>query len=130
MQDVVIWHRPTCSKSRSALALLREAGIEPRSVDYVAQPPTVAELRQAIAQAGLRVREALRKGEPEYAALKLRQFRNGVDTGRYTPPLYNEKINAKAAVGLENTGGDASHLLTILSQGPSVGHLGVGFKGS
>ncbi len=43
------------------------------------------------------------KSEPEYAALKLRQFRNGVDTGRYTPPLYNEKINAKAAVGLENS---------------------------
>ncbi len=28
-------------------------------------------------------------------------FRNGVDTGRYTPPLYHEKIAAKAAVGLE-----------------------------
>ncbi|MFN7184440.1 MAG: arsenate reductase (glutaredoxin) [Thermomonas haemolytica] len=71
MREVVIWHRPTCSKSRSALALLREAGIAPRIVDYVAQPPTVAELRQAIARAGLRVREALRKGEPEYAALGL-----------------------------------------------------------
>lgn len=39
---------------------------------------------------------------PRYAGLKLRQFRNGVDTGRYTPPLYHEKIAAKAAVGLEN----------------------------
>ena len=71
MREVVIWHRPTCSKSRSALALLREAGIEPRVVDYVAQPPALAELRQAIARAGLAVRDALRKGEPEYAALGL-----------------------------------------------------------
>lgn len=71
MPDAVIWHRPTCSKSRNALALLRAAGIEPRIVDYVAQPPTVAELRRAIAQAGLQVREALRKGEPDYAALGL-----------------------------------------------------------
>lgn len=39
---------------------------------------------------------------PRYAGLKLRQFRNGVDTGRYTPPLYHEKIAAKAAVGMEN----------------------------
>jgi glycosyltransferase involved in cell wall biosynthesis len=42
------------------------------------------------------------KGSPEYSGLRLRQFRNGVDTGRYTPLLYNEKINAKAAVGLDN----------------------------
>lgn len=70
-RGVVIWHRPTCSKSRGALALLREAGLEPRIVDYVAQPPTLAELRQAIAGAGLTVRDALRKGEPEYAALGL-----------------------------------------------------------
>ena len=39
---------------------------------------------------------------PRYAGFKLRQFRNGVDTGRYTPPLYHEKIAAKAAVGLDN----------------------------
>ena len=39
---------------------------------------------------------------PRYAGFRLRQFRNGVDTGRYTPALYHEKIAAKAAVGLEN----------------------------
>jgi glycosyltransferase involved in cell wall biosynthesis len=43
------------------------------------------------------------KGEPRYAGLRLRQFRNGVDTGRYTPLLYHEKINAKTAVGLDNS---------------------------
>jgi len=37
-------------------------------VDYVAQPPTVERLRQAIADAGLSVREAIRSKEPEYAA--------------------------------------------------------------
>jgi len=42
------------------------------------------------------------KNSSEFSGLKLRQFRNGVDTGRYTPPLYNEKINAKAALGLDN----------------------------
>ena len=43
------------------------------------------------------------KGTPEFSALRLRRFRNGVDTGRYTPPLYNEKINAKTALGLDNS---------------------------
>jgi glycosyltransferase involved in cell wall biosynthesis len=42
-------------------------------------------------------------GSPEFSGLRLRQFRNGVDTGRYTPPLYNEKINAKTALGLDNS---------------------------
>jgi glycosyltransferase involved in cell wall biosynthesis len=44
------------------------------------------------------------KGAPEFSGLRLRQFRNGVDTGRYTPLLYHEKISAKAAVGLDNSG--------------------------
>ena len=42
------------------------------------------------------------KASKEFSGLRLRLFRNGVDTGRYTPPLYNEKINAKTAVGLDN----------------------------
>jgi glycosyltransferase involved in cell wall biosynthesis len=43
------------------------------------------------------------KGTPEFSGLRLRLFRNGVDTGRYTPPLYNEKIGAKTALGLDNS---------------------------
>jgi len=43
------------------------------------------------------------KGTKEFSGLRLRRFRNGVDTGRYTPRLYNEKINAKEALGLDNS---------------------------
>ncbi|WP_256646627.1 arsenate reductase (glutaredoxin) [Thermomonas paludicola] len=70
-QHVEIWHRPTCGNSRGALELIRAAGIEPVIVDYVNHPPSKARLRQAIADAGLRVREAIRSKEPEYAALGL-----------------------------------------------------------
>ena len=38
----------------------------------------------------------------EFPGVRPRLFRNGVDTGRYTPPLYGQKLQAKAAVGLEN----------------------------
>ncbi|WP_374247500.1 arsenate reductase (glutaredoxin) [Thermomonas sp.] len=65
--SVTLWHRPTCSNSRGALALLREAGIEPVIVDYIQQPPSVEQLGRAIADAGLSVREALRDKEPDYA---------------------------------------------------------------
>ncbi len=69
--SITIWHRPSCSNSRGALELLREAGVEPVIVDYIQQPPSVEQLRQAIADAGLSVREAIRSQEPEYAALGL-----------------------------------------------------------
>ena len=65
--EVEIWHRPACSNSRGALELIREAGIEPTIVDYIANPPTRARLHQAIADAGLKVRDAMRSKEPEYA---------------------------------------------------------------
>lgn len=43
------------------------------------------------------------KAEPAFSGLKLRRFRNGVDTGKYSPHSYHEKINAKTALGFENS---------------------------
>ena len=68
---VEIWHNPACGTSRNALALIRHVGIEPLIVDYLRDPPDAARLRQAIADAGLSVREAIRSKQPEYAALGL-----------------------------------------------------------
>jgi arsenate reductase len=36
MTDITIYHNARCSNSRGALALLRERGIEPAIVDYIA----------------------------------------------------------------------------------------------
>jgi len=65
------FHNPRCTKSRGALALLRERGIEPEVVDYQAAPPSVDELRQVIALLGIPARALLRTGEEEYKALGL-----------------------------------------------------------
>jgi len=43
------------------------------------------------------------KSSPEFGGLRLIQFRNGVDTLKYTPLLYHEKIKAKAALGFGNS---------------------------
>lgn len=69
---VEIWHNPSCGTSRNALALIRHAGIEPDIVDYLQATPDKARLRDAIAAAGLSVREAIRSKEPAYLA-------NGLD---------------------------------------------------
>ncbi|HSR66185.1 MAG TPA: arsenate reductase (glutaredoxin) [Xanthomonadaceae bacterium] len=66
-----LYHAPRCSKSRGALELLRERGIEPEIVPYLEQPPSVEELRALLRLLGLRPRELLRTGEEDYAALGL-----------------------------------------------------------
>lgn len=68
---VEIWHNPACSNSRKALALIRDAGIEPTVVEYLETPPSKARLAEVIAAAGLTVREAIREKEQAYADLGL-----------------------------------------------------------
>ena len=68
---VTIWHNPACSNSRGALALIREAGIEPVVVDYLGSPPDVATLRQVLAESGLAATDLVRSKEPQFAELGL-----------------------------------------------------------
>ena len=65
------FHNPRCTKSRGALALLRERGIEPEVVDYQSAPPSAEELKQVIALLGIPARSLLRTGEEEYKTLGL-----------------------------------------------------------
>lgn len=64
--DFIIYHNPRCSKSRQALELLRQHGIEPTIIEYLKTPPDAATLRSL----GLPAREILRDNEDEAAALK------------------------------------------------------------
>ena len=67
-----IYHNPRCSKSRQTLALLEERGINPRIVAYLKTPPSAAELKTILKKLGLRPRDLMRKGEPLYAELGLK----------------------------------------------------------
>ena len=71
MPAITIFHNPACGTSRNTLALIRHAGIEPVVVEYLVTPPTKAELRQLLAEAGLPVREALREKGTPHAELGL-----------------------------------------------------------
>ena len=73
MTDVTLYHNARCSNSRGALALLRERGIEPTIVDYIATPLTAAELAELAAHVGGPVRDLLRTKEAAYAELGLAQ---------------------------------------------------------
>ncbi len=48
--DVTIWHNPACSTSRRALDLIRAAGVEPRIVLYLKEPPDRTALAELAAR--------------------------------------------------------------------------------
>ena len=63
--DIIIYHNPECGTSRNALAMIRNAGIEPHIVEYLKTPPSRALLIQLLARAGLKPRDLVReKGTP------------------------------------------------------------------
>jgi len=61
--EIVIYHNPRCSKSRAALALLRERGYEPRVIEYLNAPPTREELLRLVEKLGVPAEQLVRKGE-------------------------------------------------------------------
>ncbi len=77
--SVTIWHNPRCSKSRATLALLEEQGISPTIRLYSSDPPTASELSDALTKLGLRARDLVRAGEPEFKAAGLSGDSSDVD---------------------------------------------------
>ncbi len=71
MNDVVILHNPRCSKSRETLALIESRGVVPHIIDYLAAPPSAAELARIIDLLGVEPRAIMRRDEPEYVELGL-----------------------------------------------------------
>jgi arsenate reductase len=71
MADVAIYHNPDCGTSRNTLAILRHAGIEPKVVEYLKTPPTKAQLKRLLTDAGMSVREVLREKGTPFAELNL-----------------------------------------------------------
>ena len=63
---VTIYHNPRCSKSRQALQLLRDRGIEPEIVDYLKTPPSADEIDAVLSKLGLKPRAAMRAKEVAY----------------------------------------------------------------
>lgn len=66
-----IYHNPRCGTSRTVLATLREAGIEPDIVLYLEDPPDLQTLRALRDALGKPARALLREKEPLCAELGL-----------------------------------------------------------
>jgi arsenate reductase len=68
---VTLYHNPRCSKSREALRLLRERGVEPVIIQYLETPPDAATLETLLDALGLEPRDLMRRKEDEYRAAGL-----------------------------------------------------------
>jgi arsenate reductase len=61
---ITIYHNPRCQTSRNVLAHLRDAGHEPRIIEYLKTPPSRAELTRVVKSMGGKMRDIVRWKEP------------------------------------------------------------------
>ncbi|MBU1284675.1 MAG: arsenate reductase (glutaredoxin) [Gammaproteobacteria bacterium] len=71
MTAMTLYHNPRCSKSRSALQLLEDRGLNPTIVRYLETPLNAAQLKALLDKLGISPRQLLRTGEDEYKTLGL-----------------------------------------------------------
>ena len=69
--QIVIYHNPRCSKSRAALQLLQERGVEPQIIEYLKTPPSAPRLQELLAMLDMAPRDLMRKGEAPFKELGL-----------------------------------------------------------
>lgn len=69
--SITIYHNPKCATSRKVLGFLREAGIEPKIIEYLKAPPSKTKLKDLLRQMSLEPRALIRKKERLYADLGL-----------------------------------------------------------
>jgi arsenate reductase (glutaredoxin) len=68
---ITIYHNPKCQTSRNVLAYLREAGQEPRIIEYLKTPPSRAEVKSLVKRMGGTVSDIVRWKEPIAGELDL-----------------------------------------------------------
>jgi arsenate reductase len=69
--EVTIYHNPACTTSRKVLGMIRDAGVEPRVIEYLKTPPSRTELLSLLSRMGISPRALLRRRGTPYDELGL-----------------------------------------------------------
>jgi len=73
LPTAVVWHNQRCSKSRGACDLLSVRGVEFETRNYIAEPPTRAELKSVLTMMGdPDIKTIVRLGEDKAKELNLK----------------------------------------------------------
>ena len=105
MANVTIWHNPRCSKSRNAVNLLDEKGVEAEVVKYLDTPPSKEELVEVLGMLNISPRELMRTKEAIYKELNLKEESDDeklIDAMVENPKLIERPVvikDGKAAIG-------------------------------
>lgn len=68
---IKIYQKPTCSKCRETIGILKDRGADFESINYYETPLSSDELRKLIQKLGISPKDLLRKGEQIYRDLGL-----------------------------------------------------------
>jgi arsenate reductase len=104
-QKVVLYHNPRCSKSREALALLQEKGVEPEVIEYLKTPLAADGVKALIGALGVPPHALLRTKEEPYARLGLSEASTLDEVARAIAeePILMERpvlvVGSKARIG-------------------------------
>src|SRR4051812_20864150 len=63
-RKLTVYQKPTCTKCKTVLSLLKERGAQFEAINYFETPLSEADLRALLKKLGLSAREILRKNEP------------------------------------------------------------------
>lgn len=69
--QIKIYQKPTCSKCREAIGILKDRGVNFEAINYYETPLDAEQLRELIEQMGIAPRDLLRKSEQVYRDLNL-----------------------------------------------------------
>ena len=61
--SLTIYHNPRCSKSRKTLEIIRDAGVTPRVVEYLDEPPAAERIIELAGLIGVPVSALIRHNE-------------------------------------------------------------------
>lgn len=73
MAKLTIWHNPRCSKSREALKLLEEKGVEVEVFKYLDEEITKEDIKNLLKMIGASARDIMRTKETIYKELGLKE---------------------------------------------------------
>jgi arsenate reductase len=71
-EAVQVFHNPSCSKSRGALDILNERGVDPQIVKYLDTPPDRATLERILDAIDDEAAALVRTGDPKFKAAGLK----------------------------------------------------------
>jgi len=72
MSKITIWHNPRCSKSREAVKIADESGVEKEIVKYLETNPTLHDIQEVLKLLGMNARELMRTKEAIYKEFDLK----------------------------------------------------------